>query len=202
MARAERDATTRNGDPGSPSRVWPLPDGEIHYLWWFIQGSIMEPEMRGRLRRTWGALAVEAAYRHGYLHGPAVGLRAFGRETRPCWGRTVRGPCLGRRTAPRCRPHLVETFAREDSVALRAEGELTESIRVHVTAYARSFRWERRDTETDGDRAALVSAVGWYSGCRAWLPLLTGRPSPEDRPDRLAPRDARPAPAVDVVPVG
>lgn len=57
-----------------------LSEGEIHYLWWFIQGSIMEPHMRHWLRRAWGFcnrhawgfISVEAAFRHGYLHGPAV----------------------------------------------------------------------------------------------------------------------------------
>jgi hypothetical protein len=70
-----------------------LSPGEVHFLWWFIQGSIMEPETRWQLRLGWGmcqrhilgALAAEAAFRHGYLHGPAVlyadlmerALRAF-----------------------------------------------------------------------------------------------------------------------------
>jgi len=57
-----------------------LSDGEIHYLWWFIQGSIMGPNMRHRLRRAWGfcerhawgAILVEAAFRQGYMHGPAL----------------------------------------------------------------------------------------------------------------------------------
>jgi hypothetical protein len=271
MARAKREVTTRGADASLTSAVWPLPEGEIHYLWWFIQGSIMEPEMRGRLRRAWGfcgrhawgALAVEAAYRSGYyFHGPAVlyqdlmerGARALGRTaaaparrlarrlraTGPCpvcemgfarlgrgaapeariaqgrdarplqtfaektqahWWRTVCGVCLGAATAPRCRPHLVEALTRGGSVDLRAQGELAESLRAHVTAYARSFRWECRDTETDEDRAALVSAVGWCSGWQAWLPLLTGRSSPEEGAPHLAPHEARPAPGVDALPV-
>jgi len=57
-----------------------LSDGEIHFLWHFIQGSIMIPETRWSLRRNWGMcdrhsfgfIAVEAAYRCGYLHGQAV----------------------------------------------------------------------------------------------------------------------------------
>jgi len=54
--------------------------GEVHFLWFFIQGSIMVPDTRAQLRRAWGMcrrhsftlLAVEAAFRHGYLHGPAL----------------------------------------------------------------------------------------------------------------------------------
>ncbi len=57
-----------------------LSPGEIHFLWWFIQGSIMFPNTRERLRRAWGfcerhawgALLVEAAFRRGYMHGPAI----------------------------------------------------------------------------------------------------------------------------------
>ncbi len=57
-----------------------LSDGEIHYLYWFIQGSIMVPEMRHRLRRAWGFcerhawgyILVEAAFYRGYMHGSAL----------------------------------------------------------------------------------------------------------------------------------
>ncbi|WP_432263621.1 hypothetical protein [Cupriavidus sp. TMH.W2] len=53
---------------------------EINFLWWFIQGSIMDAEVRRALRRAWGFcprhmagwLLVEAAFRGHYLHGPAV----------------------------------------------------------------------------------------------------------------------------------
>jgi hypothetical protein len=49
---------------------WPLTDGEIHYLYWFIQGGIMNVDTRWALRRAWGfcarhawaALAVEMAF--------------------------------------------------------------------------------------------------------------------------------------------
>jgi hypothetical protein len=59
---------------------WPLSDGEIHFLYWFIQGSIMIPETRHALHRAWGlcerhawaALAVEMSFRPTYLHGPAL----------------------------------------------------------------------------------------------------------------------------------
>ena len=55
-------------------------DGEIHFLWYFIQGSIMNPETRWNLRHNWGMcdrhsfgfVAAEAAYRHGFLMGQAV----------------------------------------------------------------------------------------------------------------------------------
>lgn len=58
----------------------PLSSGEVHFLGSFIQGSIMLVETRRRLRLAWGmcqrhslgTLRVEAACRHGYLHGPAI----------------------------------------------------------------------------------------------------------------------------------
>lgn len=46
------------------------------------------------------------------------------------------------------------------------------AILEHLTLYTRSFRWEDRDTETDRDRAALLSAVGWCSGWEAGLVLM------------------------------
>jgi len=57
-----------------------LSSGEVNFLWWFIQGSIMESDVRWSLRHGWGPcdrhtsawLSVEAAFRHRYLHGPAV----------------------------------------------------------------------------------------------------------------------------------
>lgn len=59
---------------------WPLTDGEVHYLYWFIQGSIMNVDTRWTLRRAWGlcerhawgALAVEMAFRSDYVLGPAI----------------------------------------------------------------------------------------------------------------------------------
>lgn len=57
-----------------------LSNGEIHFLWWFIQGSIMSPSARDRLwnawgmceRHTWAFISVEAAFRQGYMHGPSI----------------------------------------------------------------------------------------------------------------------------------
>jgi len=91
------------------SEVLQLSPGEIHFLWWFIQGSIMNPSTRTRLRRSWGLcqrhawgwMIVEAAFRNAYMHGPAVlyedlmvsAARVF----------EVRGPSQLRRVARRLR---------------------------------------------------------------------------------------------------
>ncbi len=66
--------------PNKTGDVLQLSPGEIHFLWWFIQGSIMNPSTRTRLRRAWGLcqrhawgwMVVEAAFRNAYMHGPAV----------------------------------------------------------------------------------------------------------------------------------
>jgi hypothetical protein len=57
-----------------------LSDGEVDFLWWFIQGSIMDPNVRARLYAHWGlcprhALAffvVEAAFRPHLIHGCTI----------------------------------------------------------------------------------------------------------------------------------
>ncbi len=67
-------------DRAIPPRGEPLSDGEVGFLWWFIQGGIMDSEVRAHLHRGWGLcprhsfafLAVNAAFCHHYLHGPAV----------------------------------------------------------------------------------------------------------------------------------
>jgi hypothetical protein len=59
---------------------WPLSDGAVHFFYWFIQGSIMFPDTRDALRRSWGfcerhawaCLSVEMAFRNRFLLGPAI----------------------------------------------------------------------------------------------------------------------------------
>ena len=64
----------------APADLLRIGDGEIHFLYWFIQGSIMNPSTRWKLRHFWGMcdrhsfafIAVEAAFRNCFLHGQAV----------------------------------------------------------------------------------------------------------------------------------
>ncbi len=70
----------RDGPATGPGFEPVLSDCEVHFLYWFIQGSIMNPETRSRLRRAWGLcerhalahLAVEFAFRNGWVHGCAL----------------------------------------------------------------------------------------------------------------------------------
>lgn len=217
---------------------WQMSDGEIHFLYWFIQGSIMNPDTRWRLRHAWGmcerhawgALAVEAAFRHSFLHGPALlyqdlmeralqcfpkrgplkakrlgwnlravgpclmcesglnkasrGLareellrqgrdigefRRFALSTKAHWMAFVCGRCSGADSQWRCRPHLLDDISRGVCVDAARYLWLVEHICEHLTAYARSFTWGYHDTDTAEDRAALIAAIGWCSG---WRPVL------------------------------
>jgi hypothetical protein len=222
----------------APLADGPLSEGEIHFLWSFIQGSIMIPETRRSLRRAWGMcqrhafgfLAVDAAFRHGWMHGPALlyadlmerargafalagpftawrlsrrvretgpclmcslgyglhspslaahevvkrgsdltEIRRFARATRPFWDRFVCGRCRGDGSALRCRPHLREDLARGLAGDIEEQAALVRAIAARVRRYARSFRWEERDTDTMEDRAGLIAAVGWCGGWDVWL---------------------------------
>src|SRR6266699_1062624 len=62
-----------------------ITDGEINFLWSFIQGSIMLPETRKALlrgfgfcdRHAWVHLSFEMSFRKQYLLGPVILYRAL-----------------------------------------------------------------------------------------------------------------------------
>jgi hypothetical protein len=88
------------------------------------------------------------------------------------WQEQVCPDCVVGAGGARCRRHLVD---RPLLGALGMSDELREQRRAigglfrHLVAYARSFRWQQRDTNRPEDRAALIGAVGWCSG---WSGLL------------------------------
>jgi len=97
------------------SQALPLSPGEIHYVLWFIQGSIMNPDVRWRLRRAWGmcerhawgALAVETAFRPTFLHSPSVLYDDIMERAVAAWQRATtlgRGRIAQRQLARRLRP--------------------------------------------------------------------------------------------------
>jgi hypothetical protein len=79
VTAGQTEAATKHQDIRSRAE-FRLSPGEIHYLYWHIQGSIMEPETRQALRKAWGfcerhawaAMLVESAFRPGFLHGPSI----------------------------------------------------------------------------------------------------------------------------------
>lgn len=78
------------------SQALAMTDGEINFLWSFIQGSIMIPDTWGKLlrgygfceRHAWVHLSVEMSFRHQYLLGPAILYRALLEQSR----NALRGP--------------------------------------------------------------------------------------------------------------
>lgn len=58
----------------------PLSDGEVDFLWWFIQGSLMDADVRARLYLHWGLCArhslaffvVESSFRPHLIHGCTI----------------------------------------------------------------------------------------------------------------------------------
>lgn len=219
-----------------------LSDGEIHYLYWFIQGSIMVPDIRHELRRAWGFcerhawsyILVEAAFYRGYMHGaallyedlltPAVSnlrvrgplrnrrlarslgsrgpcpicearlgpqskglarpdviergrdfaeLGALARRTEAYWEKTICGRCAKNGSPQRCRNHLVSDALAGLVDTFSGHTALVEYIFYHLSRYHRSFRFEFQGTETEEDRGALISAVGWCSGWGIFLSNFT-----------------------------
>lgn len=138
----------------TPNRVDTLSSGEVNFLWWFIQGSIMDSDVRWSLRHGWGLcdrhtsawLSVEAAFRHGYP------------------------------SPVRCRAHLCAEIEDGAADKLDAHRSLVRYIAHHIRRYNESFVWEMRGSDTVEDRAALISAAGWCGGWRGLLALYEDAP--------------------------
>ena len=128
-----------------------LSPGEIHYLYWHIQGSIMEPETRQALRKAWGfcerhawaAMLVESAFRPSFLHGPSILYEDIMSRAVPAFDVSgpmqmlrlrinlrEKGPCFmcemgyGPESEGRANRSIIETG--EDQEALRAFAHETE----------------------------------------------------------------------------
>ena len=99
-------------------------------------------------------------------------IREFANATREYWEPTVCGRCAGDESETRCRPHLLAEARARTVGDLEAHRSDVARILERLTVFARSYRWEYRNTETDRDRAALLSAVGWCSGWQGGLVLL------------------------------
>jgi hypothetical protein len=223
-------------DDSCPEGDFLLSGGEVDFLWWFIQGSIMDPVVRARLYAHWGLcarhsvafLVVESAFRPHLIHGstivytelmrrageilndrglhslvPAKVARHLLRPSGPChvcdlgynassagnappervaqgcdvtnarwfaaeskrgWRPYICGACAGTQSPVLCRPHLIEAMEREGIHAARSQRDTVSAISSHLARFENSFRWEQRNTDTEEDRGALISAIGWCSG--------------------------------------
>lgn len=232
-----------------------LSSGEIDFLWWFIQGSIMDPVVRARLYAHWGLcerhslafLVVESSFRPHLIHGstilynelmrraaeilngrgllslaPTTVSRHLLRPSGPChicdlgynaassgnvaadrlaqgrdvtnairfaaesqrgWFPYVCGLCAGTQSPVLCRPHLVEAMEHDGTRAARAQHDTVCAISSHLARFETSFRWEKRNTDTDEDRGALIGAIGWCSGWSELLRLLPDCAGLEDHED-------------------
>jgi hypothetical protein len=97
-------------------------------------------------------------------------LQFFAQKTKKYWKRVVCGRCFGYESFYRCRRHLIEDASNGMVRDISSHRDVIEYIFERLVIYARSFRWECKGTDTEEDRAALISAVGWCSG---WGPLLS-----------------------------
>lgn len=107
----------------------------------------------------------------GRRMGPLVD---FAKETRAYWAAWVCGTCAGTASPARCRPHLLADLDDERcEVDLASERARVADIVRRADAYAASFGWAQRGTDTAADRAGLIGAAGWCAGWRQILEWLT-----------------------------
>jgi hypothetical protein len=99
-------------------------------------------------------------------------LQDFAARTRLHWERTVCGRCAGRPSQVRCRVHFCEEIQRGAEPDVETQRRLLARIMKHLLVYSASFVWGHHGTESEEDRAALISAVGWCSGWRGLLAVL------------------------------
>jgi hypothetical protein len=134
---------------------WPLTDGEINYLYWFIQGSIMNVGTRWALRHAWGlcerhawaALAVEMAFRSDYVLGPTILYRDLlerCREALPHSG-PLREQRLLRRLRPSgpcmmCAMRLYWATGRGVTPELLERGRRTEELRTFAVSHRQHWQ--------------------------------------------------------------
>ena len=120
-----------------------ITDGEVNFLWWFIQGSIMNPETWGSLlkgygfceRHAWVHINIEMAFRPRYLLPPTIlylallgqGLSALALRRAANVGKARRrleaeGPCL------LCKLNIRGAFGGAASESRLAQGKSTRNL--------------------------------------------------------------------------
>jgi hypothetical protein len=96
-------------------------------------------------------------------------LSSFALEYLGYWSDTACGACGGG-GAVMCRRHLLDSAEPVGAAGFERVCSMLERTRDRVAACSRSYDWERRAIDRPEDRAALLTAIGWLSG---WRPLLT-----------------------------
>jgi hypothetical protein len=135
------------GNPFSAS------DGDINFLWAFIQGGMMNVPTWQRLMRAWGfcerhawiALSVEMAFRSRYLLGPAILYRALAEQGAEAVSPTVALPrrLAARRLAERGACIICDAGIRGPGVmppARMARGRDATQLRLYAEEYAALWR--------------------------------------------------------------
>jgi hypothetical protein len=142
------------------------------------RGPFKACRFRWRLRPTGPCMACDMRIYHAgaglarsapIAHGRRTDeLLSFAIEHQPYWSGTVCGACGGE-GGTLCRRHLLDRAQPVDAAGVERLRSLLESTRHRVTTLSGSYQWERRGTDQPEDRAALLTAIGWFSG---WRPLL------------------------------
>lgn len=122
----------------------------------------------GYSRHTRG-IAREALVRDG--RDPRA-LRELAERTRPYWSSAVCGRCVEGPTSSRCRRHFREDAAAGMILDVRPHRTLVEDVLAHLDVYSESFVWGHHGSESDQDRAALISAVAWCGGWQGLFAVL------------------------------
>jgi len=131
-----------------------ITDGEVNFLWWFIQGSIMNPETWGSLlngygfceRHAWVHINTEMAFRPRYLLAPAIlylGLLGQALSAFPP-RHAVNAARTGRRLQPKGPCLLCKLKIRDASAGAASESRLAQgkSIRnLQSLASALELHW-------------------------------------------------------------
>jgi hypothetical protein len=84
----------------------------------------------------------------------------------------VCGRCAQNASAYRFRPHLIKDLSTGLGEGLAFHSAHLAYVLHHIELYSRSFRWQFQRTETEEDKAALISSVGWCSGWKTFLSIV------------------------------
>lgn len=174
----------------------PLSAGEMHHFYWFIQGSIMVPDTRASLHRSWGFcerhawghLAVETAF----LLGPAILYEDLVGRTL----QALRRPAIGRDWRRRLRPKGPFMMCEMDafragsgaaSPTLIERGKRIDRLRTFALGCCRHWEETVCGSCANGHSQTICRRHLMRGAPRgSWIALPELRPRLEDLHDQLA----------------